>query len=390
MKTDDVLIIGGGPAGSSCAKELAKRGIGVTVIEKDSFCGEKNVCGGVLNAAAVEKYDLQYATEGKLSKARMYCENNFIEVPQERYTFRRSYFDRKLSEAAIEEGANVLHDQLMIDFSVKADGVKIKIKNATTGEEKFIDGSLIVGADGFASKVRSKLNGNSRMDWLACVQYQIPYTAVEDIDTDVAYFIFNEIYKSGYGWIFPKKEGLTVGIGSPCPIDFDIKKELDNLALPLMKKNANHKKFYESSLIPAKIADKLVGNRALLIGDAAGLVKPIGGGGIEYAIESGIEAAKTIEKALLERKSLNENTLSRYLQNIDHIAKKIEKEGKLLEFLEREGFAKLFNNLMAKKKFQTLSLLFTGNKNCLLGTFKESPLLVLKYLRHGLGAAGHD
>jgi len=387
MNNSYVVIVGGGPAGSYCAKELAKKEIDVVVLEKDNFCGEKNVCGGVLNSNAIEKHGLQYATQGELSKARIYYENDYLEFDQKRYAFLRSFFDKKISEEAIKNGAKFLHNHLMVDYSINSKNIKIKVKDLNTGKDTTITSEIIVGADGFASRVRNKINSKkfTKNDYGIAVQYQIPYSAFNkiDIDLDIAYFILSKLFKFGYAWIFPKEDRLTVGLACRIKdLTFDIRKALLNIfKYPIMKKQKfDYKKIiYESSLIPDRIPGNIIDDRVILIGDAAGFVKPISGGGIEYAIESAIEAANVISKIKNEKINPDKANLREYVEKVEWIKNKIEKEKKIMQTLEKFDFNRLQKIMIKKHLPKTLEFLFTGEKKILLEVFKELPILSYHY-----------
>lgn len=389
MYEHEVIVVGGGPAGSYCAKKLAERGINTVVLEKDTFCGEKNVCGGNLNVEAVKKFGVEFATEKRILKSRFYYEKYFLDIQSARsYSFQRCNFDRLLSHRAAEAGADILLNHVMLDFFITSEKVKVKVKDLQTKKIKFITGKVIVGADGFASRVRDKINSRkfSKKDYAVAVQYQIPYSAINDIniDLDVNHFILDYSHKFGYAWIFPKKELITVGIACyALNLDFDIKRELHHLTFEhrLMKnQNINTEKiFYESSLIPVKIPENLIADRVVLIGDAAGLVKPISGGGLEYALGSAIEAANVISKVFEEKSIPDKNHLQKYLKSINYITKKINRERKFLGLLKRVDIEKLFKIIVRNKYSKTMKFLFTGEKRILIELSKELLPLMYEY-----------
>ncbi len=385
----DVAVVGGGPAGSTCARELARSGIRVIVLEKDKFCGEKNVCGGVLNEQAVERYGLKYATECRIPKARIYCKDHFFEHDECRYGFQRAFFDRKLSENAIKRGAKIMHSHMMLDYTVGDSGVKIKARDMKNGSEKIIKSRVIVGADGFASKVRNKLNPgrNRKEDYLACVQYQIPLNSIRNLhlDKNKCYFLVDRKYGTGYSGIFIKKHFLTIGSYVPVPVSgLQMKKELDYLTFRhfLMRgcRIDTRKMQYESSLIPVKIADRLVGDRTVLIGDAGGLVKPVTGGGIEYAIESGMWAAKTIADVFGEEKKPTGKNLRPYNARILRVKNAIRKEKNMINVLKKFNYPRLMETMLRDGHHNMMKSMNTGKMKIDQKIAREMVSLAYSYL----------
>jgi flavin-dependent dehydrogenase len=306
MDSCDVLIVGGGPAGSSCAWGLRSAGKRVLILDKSAFPRNK-VCGGwitpqVLEALAISRDD--YApgrTFQPITGFRVGCMGQpDIDLTYDHtvsYGIRRSEFDEFLlrrSGAEIREGVPISSLERSGDSWIVNRGIRTR---------------LLIGAGGHFCPVARHLSnvessGNSRTD-----DDNIPVIAQEiEFEMDArqasACAIAPEIPELyfcpdlvGYGWCFRKGNFLNLGLG-----------RLDQRALP---EHVSH--FFDSLRAMGRIAfdppsrplghayllwgrsgRRSVDDSVILIGDAAGLAYAQSGEGIRPAVESGLLAAQVI------------------------------------------------------------------------------------------------
>ena len=302
MKTCDALIIGGGPAGSSCAWKLRQQGLDVTVMDKAVFPRDK-VCAGWITPAVVQALQLDTAAyaRGRVLQPVSSFRTGMIdgrdhEIPYHTmvsYGIRRCEFDNYLLQRS---GARLLQGQPL--QSLEKRGSRWVVNGAITAP-------LVIGAGGHLCPIARFMGAKPGDDEPAVVAKEIEFEmspAQRDAcqvagDTPELYFCQD---LKGYGWCIRKGGYLNIGLGSE-----------DNHCLSEQLKHfCNFLK--QRGRIPQDIPDKfhghaylLYGHAArkhlddgmLLVGDAAGLAYPQSGEGIRPAVESSLMAAATILEA---------------------------------------------------------------------------------------------
>ncbi|AEE14095.1 geranylgeranyl reductase [Thermodesulfobium narugense DSM 14796] len=291
----DVIICGAGPAGSTAAFLLAKKGLRVALIDKEVFPRDK-LCGGLLTKKSYNLIDsifginfLRQETEFFSNRFEVYYGRTKIISSFSKKLFLyvdRKKFDFAILKKAIESGAYFFEKTKVVDIDVN--NLLVFTNNNT------FKGRYIVAADGVNSIIRSSLVKNEIIDireykdnlTLAMEFYDYKFTT----DRASLYFGFT---KFGYGWIFPNKERTIVGMGALISKNNGlIKKQFNNFLNSIGYKEPT-KVF--SHLIPTGWIPNRVGfNNILLVGDAGGFVDPITGEGIYYAVRTGQVATDAI------------------------------------------------------------------------------------------------
>ena len=220
----DVLIVGAGPSGSLLGYLLARRGFHVTIIDKAAFPRDK-VCGGGLSNKAIGllPFDVGPVVQRRVTGAFLTYRNQETVVKDlgERggALVLRSEFDDFLLKKAITAGARFHGGTAFVGMEKTRDGVVI-----TTARGVF-KARYAVGADGVFSAVRRAVFGRSVVSYAPAVEALVP------VAPDRAARFGNRVLfdfggmARGYGWIFPKKDHLNVGVYSIYP-SHSIKAEL--------------------------------------------------------------------------------------------------------------------------------------------------------------------
>ena len=118
----DVVVVGGGPAGSTTSKTIAKNGFDVLLVEKDDFPGKTNVCAGGMPRSVIEDTGLNISViEKEISGEKHHFPWGLREGKLDHITVYRNVFDRSLADQAVEYGAKMLTNTLVRDISVKND-----------------------------------------------------------------------------------------------------------------------------------------------------------------------------------------------------------------------------------------------------------------------------
>ncbi len=303
----DIVVVGAGPAGSSAAREAAKRGISVLLIEKDKSVGIPVLCAEGTTTEGMERFfDVKNLPSSwvcsKIEGAIAYSPSGrklVVHHPDAGFVLERKIFDRDLAMMAVENGAE-LYTSCEYKGTERYDDGRIKgVYVNWEGKDIFIETSLIIGADGVESNVGYDAGLAPPLklsDVDSCVQI-----TMKGIDVEEGYVEFGlgrEIAPGGYYWVFPKgKDWANVGIGiNPTMSDksamYYFKKFIENRF-----KNYSVVE-YITGAVPVKPLKKISGNGVLLCGDAARLADPLSGGGIANAMWSGSIAGKIAAESI--------------------------------------------------------------------------------------------
>ncbi len=289
MEKVDVLVVGAGPSGSSCAAVIAESGFNVVLIEKRSSVGEPVQCAEYIPKLFLRELDIKrdFISNEVFSMKTFIEFNETIETKSPGYLIDRMSFDRALCLNAIRKGAKMI-------IGAKAEGIEdgcvlVRMKK---GKNRFL-ARIIVGADGPLSTIGKCIGSRNRSFVNSC---QVELLKKGDSNSTKVYFF--DGCPAGYGWIFPKAETFNVGVGVGVKFKKNPQKVLDYFLdkLHLVKKDVIR---LTKGLIPSGgILDTVVKDNIVLIGDAAGLTHSITGAGIPQAVTSGKMAGKVIVKSL--------------------------------------------------------------------------------------------
>jgi len=303
MTTCDALIVGGGPAGSTCAWRLRQAGLDVLVADVATFPRDK-VCAGWITPQAVAALRLDteaYAASGRtfqpITGFRVGLINGRdpIRVAYSRpasFSIRRCEFDHYLLQRA---GARLRL------------GVRIaSIRRA--GGQWIVDGAirapLLVGAGGSACPVARMMNGGGRGRPVVVARESEERIGAADGAAVATESQVPELFfcgdLQGYGWCVRKGDYLNVGLGrlDPRGLPAAVATFVSFLEATSRVPPSFHWRWrghsYAVQTVPLK---RMIDDGVMLIGDAAGVADPQSGEGIRQAIESGLLAADTIVDA---------------------------------------------------------------------------------------------
>jgi geranylgeranyl reductase family protein len=285
----DVAVVGAGPAGSTTAYRLARAHARVLLIDKARFPRDKP-CGGGLTMRAVRQLpvSVEPVVEDRITRAR--CRLKYGPVMERSsdqvlcLMTQRRRLDQFLVERAAEAG---------VDFR---DGVRVEIESdrhlRVDGEPVHVD--ALVGADG-ANGVSAKALGlgGGIVNGVA-LEGNLPYERLPHDEWRGMLVLELATVPGGYGWIFPKGDHVNVGVGGWGTEGPRLRAHLKTLC--------DHYGFGMDELtnlrghrLPMRRPEtKLARGRAVVVGDAAGVLDPVSGDGIYEALVSGKLAADHI------------------------------------------------------------------------------------------------
>ena len=319
----DVIIAGGGPAGSIAAEKASRDGLDVLMLEKAVYPRSK-ICGGGVTQKAldviggVDKELIERETFG----ARIFLPDyrNFAGTIGDRVAVmtRRENLDHWLARRAEDRGAVVQDGEAVKDVLFNGDCVE-----AVTSKNQYRS-RMIIGSDGVNSTVarRSGIRKRWGDDIGMCLEAEVKLgeTGVGECVSDrLVEFYF--IGDWGYGWVFPKRDRISIGIGELITRAHDLKGSFSRFVRDVsIQKNIDIEgriTQINSYRIPAGGFDRRIhGDRVLLIGDAAGFVDPFLGEGIYYAVKSG-EIAADVAAGAVESGDFSERFLQEYVMRCE-------------------------------------------------------------------------
>ncbi|MFN3813415.1 MAG: geranylgeranyl reductase family protein [Aquificaceae bacterium] len=291
MKKFDVVIIGGGPGGSSCAYKLSSCGAHVLVVDFKRSIGTPVQCAEYVPVQLYNQFGEFFLKEAIAQK--VFNMVNFtpweqtVSMPSEGFVLNRNIFDHHIARLADKKGTIYA---MRTRFLGLEDG-KVWLENIENRERFYVRSDFLVGADGPHSKV-AKLTGEHTKSFLKTAQVTLPLRKpLHDL-----LIYFKEYIPGGYGWIFPKGYVANVGVGIDADYPVNIMGSLSKFLEEVTKEGIVENKVVSKTggWIPADGLLKPVRDNVLLVGDAGGFCHPITGGGIANAVLSGSMAGVAI------------------------------------------------------------------------------------------------
>ena len=295
-KPYDVAVIGAGPAGTVCAYHLSRAGADVLLLEKETIPCYKCCAGGLtLKAAALLPIDAGALCENTVFGARlcygMGSEINHRYAQPITYLVRREKLDGQLAEAAVSAGAH-LKPACRVYGLEQLDG-KVRLDTAAGS----LEAAYAIAADGAGGAVGRTIAPRSQFKMGFGMECQVPFSGHKSLEWDglVTIDLSPPIF-GGYGWVFPKKDHLNIGVGGPVALSKVFRSYIKSLVEKKAGQNAEIKQL-RGSLMPYRRKNTVMASgRVLLVGDAAGLMDPLSSEGIYAAALSGRLAAEAIMK----------------------------------------------------------------------------------------------
>jgi len=353
----NTLIIGGGPAGSTLARKLAKNLIDTILIEKN-FSFDKP-CGGGIKSIAFSEFDIPRELETKqITKFNLITKKNKVHVNLSKTPISivlRKEFDHRLRELAKKDGSKLLEGEYVSsEFYDNYIISLIKTKEKTI----FIKSKYLVAADGVNSTVRKKTIKTQTFSLLT------NYSLIENQNIDYCNFYFGKDFAPNeYAWIFPHGNKLSIGSILRNNKSKEIFEKFKNVDF----KETKIKGYYIPSWNNEKLFYK---NRTFFVGDCAGHVLPFTYEGIYFAMKSALILADAILK----------NDPSLYEKKWNEIYLKKFKFFKILQkiFLYNNFSTNLMVKIFKNKKFQERCLNYWEGTLEPISIYKI-PFKVLKY-----------
>lgn len=352
----DVIIAGAGPAGSMAAYHLALAGISTLLLEKSHFPRYK-VCGAGLTHKILKEipFNLDRIIETTIHTFQFssHCDHVHSQTHSLplMYCTTRGKLDHYLAEKAREAGASIIWGQQVRSVHQTAEKVEVSTQDRTYRSR------LLIGAEG-ASGIVARSAG-LRDHILPGLAWEAEIGASPETLTRYAETVFLDwgTFPGGYGWVFPKSDHFSIGVGGPASLADPMVPYYRQFVLYLknyVDLDTGYGKMEYLHKVPPFLSDRKVEQRIqawpipvrvkksrfhrgriLVAGDAAGLTDPLTGEGIYYAVKSGQLAAGACMNHLLSGVSLD-----KYSQEVN--------DELMEELLEANRIKYLFNTVPLK------------------------------------------
>jgi len=305
----DVVVIGGGPAGLFASLRLAQSGLRVALLEEHHVIGDPVHCTGILAREAFDQFDLTAdVVLNELTTARFISPSGRDVVYRTRaieaVVIDRVAFDAGLAERARHAGADLRHHSRATRVQIHSHGVSVLV----AGQPEVRARACIVACGGRYALHR-QLGLSVPSLFLHTAQQELPVDRPQDVEIHFG----SHVAPRGFGWVVPVKRGqrfhARIGVmsqdRSPTYFDRMVARVSERWGVRALGGPPRQK------ILPLNRIARTYGTRFLVVGDAAGLVKPTTGGGIYYSLLSASLAAEVLIQALRENE-LSSERLSEY------------------------------------------------------------------------------
>ncbi|MDO5851658.1 MAG: NAD(P)/FAD-dependent oxidoreductase [Methanobacteriaceae archaeon] len=389
MIETDILIIGAGIAGSAAAIKSSKNGANTILIDRKSELGTPKRCAEGIPESKMKKLELEinprWITQ-KITAARIVSPDNTaatfytqdLKTPETGYILERKVFDKHLTMQAIRNGTKTyLRTEPTKIERIDKDNIIVTLKQENKTFQ--IKTHIIIAADGPESLIARKfgLNTQTKLENMETgIQFEmtnLPLTNSNSID-----FYFGDYAPGGYAWIFPKGDDIAnVGLEILPHLAKKSAYEYLNDFIELCPevKDGQIVEINAGGNPVGGIIHEVITDNLLVVGDAAGCINPVTGGGIDTGIESGYEAGLTAAKAIKD-KDYSKNNLKEYEEFIDKgMRMKFKKVLKIKKFINESTDDELNNyaKIMQETSVENVSL-----QGILKALLKKSPKTLFK------------
>jgi len=292
----DVIVVGAGPMGSFIASRLAQLGYRVIVLEEKEGQGENVCCTGIISLECFNTFNLEATIFRKANSAKFFAPcGQFIRLERgspQAYIIDRASLDKSLRERAQRHGANYLFSASVVAVTPETNCVSATVDYH--GKQRIFTAQAVVLACGFGSGLPEKIGLGEITNFVSGAQAE-----VNTIDLDEVELYFDQnLFPVFFGWLVPTNydKGLA-GLLVPDDPALYLRNFLHHLRA--QGKIASTEAEMKFGTIPLGTLPRTYSGRIIVVGDAAGQVKPTTGGGIYYGLLCADIAVDCLHQAFL-------------------------------------------------------------------------------------------
>ena len=358
----DVAVIGGGPVGSRVASRLAGMGHRVVVLEQKERAGEGVCCTGIVSQECTRTFAIEddlilrevvsatlFSPSGKALR---------LERPDTTACILdRPAFDNALARRAQDKGAEYVFSSRANNLEVGSD--RVKIETLRQGKRTRFEARAVVIASGFNSRLVEELRLGSISHFFAGAQAEVETAPLDEMEV----YFGEEIAPGFFAWLVPSSlSRARVGLLTRHRPGHYLRKLISSLTI--QGKIASAEAELSFGRVPVKPLARTYFERLLVVGTAAGQVKPTTGGGIYYGLLCADIAAETLKQALASN-----NLSARGLASYERAWQK-KLGGELKQGYRVRKFYERLNDPQIDRLFDTIDA--EGMAQVLLGDSKVS------------------
>lgn len=292
----DVIIVGGGPVGSYVAYKLAGMGYDVVVLEQKEKLGGRICCAGIISQECVSSFAIDDGVVlRRVSSARLFSPSGRLlrlwRQETQACIVDRAAFDLSIASGAQGKGAQYVLNSPVRDIEVGDDGVRIEATRQ--GEGLNFEARVVVIATGFGSRLVGGLGLGKVGDFVMGIQAEVETIGIDEVEV----YFGQEVAPGFFAWLVPTAPPKAlVGLLSRRSSGLYLKKLISSLLA--QGKIVSDEAELGRRGISLKPLTRTYRRRLVVVGDAAGQVKPTTGGGIYYGLLCADIAASNLHRAL--------------------------------------------------------------------------------------------
>jgi geranylgeranyl reductase family protein len=312
---------------------LAQKGYDVLLLDRQTFPRDK-ICGDAIPSGAIEqlyalgmRHKIEAAGFYYVDKIRIVSPKGYVmDAPFEESDRQsksaivpRLEFDVLLQQHAVDSGAEFV--QAQVKEPIIEDGKVCGVRARVNGSMEEFRSPIVIGADGVTSVIARAIRSDEHVDHHRAVALRAYIDDIEELPRCVEFYLPEDILP-GYAWIFPTgKHEANIGIGMRLDTFRKQGQNLKKMLQRFMDMPSIKKRLLEGGRLRGVATWQLnfgsqpdiqsTSGGAVLVGDAAGLINPLTGGGISNAVTSGRLASEVVHEAFL-KEDFSRQSLSVY------------------------------------------------------------------------------